>query len=327
MELSLAFMGTGASVPSARRNTAGILVSRGGEQMLFDCGEGTQRQMQRSVGLVSLDRIFLTHYHADHVLGLPGLIKTYGLMDRVEPLEILGPPGLHAFFSSLDPLIGRTQFDLDLIELEPGDTEVFGSRDGDEYEIRAFGVKHRVPCNGYALVEPDRPGRFDPVEAQMLGISPGPDFRRLQLGETVTGSAGPVRPEQVMGESRSGRTVVISGDTAPCMATMEAAADADLLIHEATFMEEDKARAALTGHSTAAQAAALARDAAVQSLALVHISARYHIGRVLDEARAEFDAVVAPRDFDLITVPFAERGKPELINDGARRREGNENPA
>lgn len=320
MELSLSFLGTGASVPSPRRNTQAVLLSRGGEQLLFDCGEGTQRQMQRSVGLVSVDRIFLSHYHADHVLGLPGLIKTFGLLERERPLEVFGPPGLIGLFESFKRLIGRTSYRLALHEIEPGDRLEFGRAGGQGYEIEVFAARHRVACNGYALVEDDRPGRFDPEAAQRLGVNPGPDFRRLQLGETVEGATGAVRPGQVMGESRYGRRVVISGDTAPCMATLEAAADADLLVHEATFIEEDVARAAETGHSTAGQAATLAAEAAVGMLALIHLSSRYHVKAVLDEAREHFDNVVAVRDFDLIRVPFPERGGPELVEAGAKRR-------
>lgn len=276
--------------------------------------------MQRSVGLVSLDRIFLSHYHADHVLGLPGLIKTYGLMERVRPLEIYGPPGLHGLFDSFDRIVGRTPYRLELHEVEPGDRLDFGTGSGSGYEIEVFACRHRVACNGYALAEEDRPGRFDPEAAQRLGITPGPDFRRLQLGETVEGQNGPVRPDQVMGEARRGRRIVITGDTAPGMATLEAAADADLLVHEATFIEEDAERARDTGHSTAGQAAALAAEAAVGMLALIHLSSRYHVGVVLEEAREHFENVVAARDFDVIQVPLPERGEPELIEGGAKRR-------
>lgn len=276
--------------------------------------------MQRSVGLVSIDRIFLSHYHADHVLGLPGLVKTYGLLERERPLEIYGPPGLEGLFASFKRLIGRTPYRIALHEIEPGDRLEFGRSGEQRYEIEVFAARHSVACNGYALVEDDRPGRFDPEAAQRLGIRPGPDFRRLQLGETVTGDKGPVRPDQVMGEARRGRRVVISGDTAPCMATLEAAADADLLVHEATFTEEDLARALETGHSTAAQAASLAAEAAVRMLALIHLSSRYHVGSVLEEAREHFADAVALRDFDLIQVPFPERGAPELVEGGAKRR-------
>lgn len=320
MELALSFLGTGASVPSARRNTQAVLVSRGGEQLLFDCGEGTQRQMQRSLGLVSVDRIFLSHYHADHVLGLPGLIKTYGLLERTQPLDVYGPPGLKALFDSFKSLIGRTGYRINLIEVEAGDRLAFGRREGDAYEIEVFATRHRLRSHGYGLVEDERPGRFDPEAATRLGVPAGPDFRRLQLGEPVEGARGVVRPEQVMGAPRRGRRVVITGDTAPCMATLEAAADADLLVHEATFADEDLERAGQTGHSTARQAAALAAEAAVGMLAITHLSSRYHVKVLLDEAREEFENVVAPRDFDLIRVPFPERGGPELVEGGVKRR-------
>lgn len=320
MDLSLGFLGTGGSVPSARRNTAAILVSRGGEQILFDCGEGTQRQFQRSTGLVHLDRIFLTHYHADHILGLPGLIKTYGLMERREPLQVFGPPGLEALFRDLKPLIGKPDFRIVLTEIDAGEAVRFDSREGPAYSIQVFDMKHRIKCVGYALHEETRPGRFDPETADKLGVSPGPDFGDLQDGRPVTAADGStVRPEDVMGPDRPGRSVVICGDSAPSMSTLSASADADLLVHEASFTSEDAERAAETGHSTAAQAASLAAEAHVGLLALVHISSRYHVGAVLDEARSEFEHTIAPRDFDLIRVPYPDRGSPELVADGCRR--------
>jgi ribonuclease Z len=316
VDLSVAFLGTGGSVPTARRATASVLVARGGDRLLFDCGEGTQRQMQRSLGLVQVDEIYLSHYHADHFLGLPGLIKTYDLMDREVPLTVYGPPGLRDLFTTLRRILGRTHYPLDLVEMEPG--EAVGH---DGYEVRTFTVEHRVAAHGYALVESDRPGRFDPDEARRLGVSEGPAFGALQAGETVAGVSGEVRPEQVMGEMRPGRSLVISGDTAPCMSTVEAAGGADLLVHDASFAEEEAQRAAETGHSTAGQAAALAREAAVKLLALVHISSRYHVKAVLEEAREVFPQAVAPRDFDVVEIPLPERGGPTLVEDGARRRE------
>ncbi len=282
---------------------------------MIDCGEGTQRQLQRSLGLVQVDEIYLTHFHADHILGLPGLLKTYDLTDRQEPLAIHGPPGLRDFFAGLGRLVGRLGYELDLVELEPGDAIPH-----DGYAIRAFAVEHNVRANGYALVEEDRPGRFDPEAAAQLGVAEGPDFARLQRGEEVKGASGSVSPEDVMGESRAGRTVVITGDTAPCNATAEAAFRAELLVHDASFSEEEAQRAAETGHSTVGQAAAVAREAEVKLLALVHISSRYHVGQVLDEALEVYGPTVAPRDFDLIEIPFPERGAPELVPNGARER-------
>lgn len=312
MDLAVTFLGTGGSVPSARRSTASVLVSRGGERLLFDCGEGTQRQMQRSSGLVQVDAIYLTHFHADHVLGLPGLLKTYDLTDRRVPLEIYGPPGLSELFQVFSPLVGRLKFAIDLIEL--GRTDPIPH---DGYEVRPFEAAHGSRALGYALVEEERPGRFDPDAAAAAGVPEGPAYAALQRGETVEGEAGPVAPDRVMGPSRPGRTVVITGDTAPSAATVSAAADADLLVHDASFAEEEVQRAAETGHSTLGQAAAVAAEAHVKLLALVHISSRYHVGKVLEEAKEVFEPVVAPKDFDVIELPFPERGDPHLIPNGA----------
>jgi ribonuclease Z len=316
MDLSVAFLGTGGAVPSARRSTASVLVTRGGERLLFDCGEGTQRQMQRSLGLVQVDAIYFTHFHADHFLGLPGLLKTYDLTERERPLTIYGPRGLRDLIQSLGRVIGRVGYKLDLVELEPGD-----AIPGDGAEVRAFPVEHSVRAHGYALVEAERPGRFDPEAAKRLGVAEGPDFAALQRGERVEGAAGPVEPGDVMGESRAGRTVVITGDTAPCRATVEAARRAELLVHDASFSEEEAQRAADTGHSTVGQAAAVAREAEVKLLALVHISSRYHVGKVLEEAREVFEPALAPRDYDLIEIPFPERGGPVLVPNGTRERD------
>lgn len=313
MDLSVCFLGTGGPAPTALRNTAAVLVTRGGERLLFDCGEGTQRQLRLSVGLVQLDGVFLTHFHLDHCLGLPGLLKTYDLNDRKEPLFLAGPVGLRQLIRDFRPLIGRLGYPLEIEELGPGDV-----LPGDDYEIEAFAVEHRTRALGYALLEDDRPGRFDPEEAVRLGIRPGPDFGRLQAGETVRGTAGMVDPGQVMGEDRRGRVIAITGDTMPAPSTVRAAADADLLIHDSSFMAEDADRAAETGHSTGAQAAGVAAEAGVKMLAMVHISSRYHVGAALEEAREVFRNTVAPRDFDSIEIPFPERGEPELVRGDAR---------
>lgn len=315
MDLSVAFLGTGGAVPSARRSTASLLVSRGGERLMFDCGEGTQRQMQKSLGLVQVDEVYLTHFHADHFLGLPGMLKTYDLTDRETPLTVYGPRGLQDLFMTLGKLIGRIGFRLDLVELEPGDVMEL-----EDAEIRAFEVAHSVRACGYALVEDERPGRFDLEAAKALGVPEGPAFAALQRGETVEGSAGPVSPQQVVGESRPGRTIAITGDTGPSPSTVEAARGAELLVHDASFSEEEAQRALATGHSTVGQAAAVAREAEVKMLAAVHISSRYHVGTVLKEAEEIFEPTVAPRDFDLIEIPFPERGEPQLVPNGARER-------
>jgi ribonuclease Z len=284
-------------------------VRRGGDRLLFDCGEGTQRQLMRSVGLIELEELYITHFHADHVLGLPGMLKTFALRQRERELTVYGPRGLRRVYSLLEPVIGRLTFAVGMVELEPNDEL---GRDG--YRIAAFDVDHGGPGLGYALVEDPRPGQFDPKTARSLGVTPGPDFGRLQSGEEVNG----VRPEQVMGEARRGRKVVLTGDTAPCDMTRLVAWEADLLVHEATFMGEDAERAAETRHTTAAQAGRLAADAGVQMLALTHISPRYAGGQVREEAQAAFENVIVPRDFDRVEIPLPERGEPVHVRASER---------
>jgi ribonuclease Z len=317
MDLSVAFLGTGGSVPTARRATACTVVLRGGDRIMFDCGEGAQRQMHRSLGLVQLDEIFITHLHLDHFLGLPGLLKTYDLQGREVPLTIYGPPGIRALFDDLGRLIGRTRYEVAIEELAPEQDVDHG-----DFGVEAFMVEHRTKAFGYRLAEQDRPGRFDAAEAQRLGVPEGPGFSALQRGEEIKVADGVVRPEDVLGEARPGRVVVFSGDTAPCISTAEAAKGAELLIHDGSFAEDEAQRAAETGHSTAGQAAALAREAGVKMLALVHVSSRYNVGQVLEEARAVLPGTIAPRDFDLVEIPFPERGEPLLVPNGARERPG-----
>lgn len=312
MDLDVIFLGTGGSVPSARRNTAAVLARRGGDRLLFDCGEGTQRQMQRSTGLVQVTDIFITHLHADHYLGLPGLIKTWDMQDRDEPLFVYGPRGLVDLFSAIGRIVGRVGYEIELDEIEPGDRVNF-----DGYTVASFAVEHRVRANGYALYEDPRPGRFDPDRARELGVSEGPAFGQLQRGEEVEGSAGAVKPGDVMSEERPGRRIVVTGDTEPCEGTLEAARGAQLLVHDASFADEEVERAAETAHATARQAAELAAAAEVHMLALVHISSRHFVPQILEEAREAFANAHAPKDFDRVEIPFPERGEPSLIERGA----------
>jgi ribonuclease Z len=313
VDLSLFFAGTGGSVPAARRGLPAVLVRRGGDRMLFDCGEGTQRQLLRSVGLVDVDSVFITHFHADHWLGVPGMLKSLALRERDQPLTMYGPRGLAELMGVMRIIYGRLPFELGVVELDPAQTV---ERDG--YRIAAVPVHHGArEAYGYALVEDDRPGAFDLEAAERLGVRPGPDFGRLQRGMTVGG----VTPEQVMGSRREGRKIVLSGDTAPCEALAVAAHEANVLVHDATFLHEEAERARETSHSTARQAAELARDAEVQMLALTHISSRYAGREVREEARSVFAATEAPRDFDTIEVPFPERGPAALVRwDGRRSR-------
>jgi ribonuclease Z len=308
MDLSVFFAGTAGSVPTARRGLPALLVRRGGDRVLVDCGEGTQRQLLTTVGLADVGAVFLTHLHVDHWLGLPGMLKSFDLRDREAELAVYGPPGTGELMRAMRPVYGRLRFPFRVVELEAGDAVEF-----DGFEVDAFNVRHRGRALGFALVEDRRPGRFDAELAQRLGVPFGPDFGRLQAGEEVNG----VRPDQVIGPERPGRRIVFSGDTAPCAMIVAAAEGADLLVHEATFAESERERAAETGHSTARQAAETARDAGVRLLALTHLSTRYTGGEIRDEARAVFERTEVPRDFDTIELPFPERGEPELVRWGA----------
>jgi ribonuclease Z len=317
VDLDVVFLGTSGSAPTAQRALPATLVRRGGERLLFDCAEGTQRQLLRSdVGLAELEEIFLTHYHADHYLGLPGMLKTFSLRGRDRPLTIYGPAGLDALLSSLRRIFGRLTFPLSTVELEPGEPL---QRDG--YELRTFAVDHGVSAIGYALVEEARPGRFDVETADRLGVPDGPARGRLQGGEPVSvPGGGLVRPEDVLGPERPGRLLVLSGDTAPTAAVVAASASADVLVHEATFLSDETERARETLHSTAGGAALVAREAGVKLLALTHLSTRYFGHQVVEEAREVFPETVVPRDFDVVEIPFPERGAPRLVRSGARSR-------
>jgi ribonuclease Z len=311
MDLSLFFAGTAGSVPTARRGLPATLLRRGADKLLFDCGEGTQRQLLKTVGLPEIGAVFLTHLHADHWLGLPGMLKSFELRDRTAPLAVYGPPGTRELLGAMRIVYGRPRYPFVIHELDAGDIVDF-----DGYEVHALRVRHRGEARGYAVIEHDRPGRFDAELAERLGVTPGPDFGRLQRGETVSG----VTPEQVVGEPRGGRRIVLSGDTAPCDMVRVAAHEADVLVHEATFAEEERDRARETAHSTARQAAELAAEADVRLLVLTHLSTRYAGGEIRDEARAVFQRTEVPRDFDMVDVPFPEKGDPVLVRwDPSRR--------
>ena len=304
MDLSVFFAGTAGSIPTARRGLPALLVRRGGDRILFDCGEGTQRHLVQSVGLTELTEVFLTHYHADHWLGLPGMLKTFDLRGRERPLTISGPPGLQTLMALVIRMGGRVSYEIEIVELEPGDVV---ARDG--YRIAPVAVEHRGLAFGYVLFEDQRPGEFDAEVARALGLVEGPEFGRVQRGETIRG----VAPEQVLGPPRAGRKLVFSGDTIPAEALRIAAHQADVLVHEATFAADELERAVETGHSTAGGAATIARDAEVRTLALNHVSMRHPVGLLRDEARAIFPQTVVPRDFDTIEVPLPERGGPALV--------------
>jgi ribonuclease Z len=324
VDLDLVFLGTSGSMPTSFRSAPSLLLRRGGERLLVDCGEGTQRQLLvSSVGLVDLREVFLTHYHADHYLGLPGMLKTFALRGRQEPITIHGPTGLQSLFADLRRIFGKLTYDYTLVELAPGDRL---PRDG--YELQVFPVLHGRYAVGYSLVENDRPGRFDVPTADALGVPAGPERGMLQRGDPVTLADGrTILPEQVLGPPRRGRKVSLTGDTAPSSAVVEAVRDADVLVHEATFLEDEQERARETLHSTALDAAAAARESDVDLLALTHLSSRY-LGRdAANEARTLFPATVVPKDFDTIEVGFEEAGGPRLVKGGALHRRSQTQPA
>ena len=315
MDLDVVFLGTSGSVPTARRAPTSLLIRRGGHRLLVDCGEGTQRQLLGStIGLAELPEVLITHYHADHYLGLPGMLKTFALRGRELPLTVYGPAGLVDLFEGLRRIFGKLSYPLELVELRSGDAI---SRN--DYKVTTFAVDHGIRALGYSLVEKQRPGRFDVEAARSLGVPEGPVWGQLQRGSPVVLENGrAVVPEQVLGPARGGRTIVISGDTRPTRSVLEAAIGADLLVHDGTFSSEEKERADETGHTTATDAAEVARVAGVSMLALTHLSNRYVGSEIAREAGEIFAQSIVPKDFDIIDVRFAERGGPRLVKGGAR---------
>jgi len=305
MSLSVTFLGTGAAVPSPERNVSALALAREGETLLFDCGEGTQRQMMRYGASFTFRELFFTHFHSDHLLGLTGLVRTLGMQDRQEPLRLYGPKGAERVLGqALAVGIERTKFPVEITELKPGDR-----LHRDAYDLVLFDTDHRADSVGYALVEHLRLGRFNPDRARELGIPEGPLWGKLHRGEPVTLPDGRrVTAGELVGPTRPGRTIVLSGDTRPCDALLHAARGADLLVHEATFAAEESDRARETGHSTAAEAAEIAREAGVRQLVLTHISARYsrEAPELLAEAQAVFPNTVIARDGLTVEVPFRD---------------------
>lgn len=314
--LRVTFLGTASSRPTVNRNVSAIAVRREGRSFLFDCGEGTQRQMMRFGVGFAVEEVFITHAHADHYLGLTGLLRTLGLQGRREPLAVWGPADSRPLLETLVGLGGdRLPFPVRLRELPPGEEANY-----DGFRIRAVPTGHAPNAIGLALVEESRPGRFDVEAAHRLGVPEGPLFGRLHRGETVRAEDGrTVRPEEVVGPARPGRKVVYSGDTPPTEAMVDAARSADLLIHEATFDRTEARRAAETRHSTASQAARVAARAGVRKLVLTHLSARYadRPGLLLREARETFRACTVARDGMVVEVPFPEAASDPRVGTGA----------
>jgi len=301
--LSVTFLGTGAAIPTLDRNVSSLAIHREGEMLLFDCGEGTQRQMMRYGVGFSLREIFFTHYHSDHLLGLTGLVRTMGLQDREESITLYGPkPARRILGAALEVGIERLKFPVEIVEVCAGDCLSRG-----EYDLKVFPTDHRANTVGYSLVEHERLGRFNPDKARDMGVPEGPLWGALHRGETIELADGRrVGPDELVGETRPGRTVVYTGDTRPGDAIVEAARGADLLVHEATFSHEEVERAGQTGHSTARQAAETAVAAGARRLILTHISARYSrdAPELVQEARAVFPETEVARDGMVAEVGF-----------------------
>ncbi len=285
--LRLTFLGTSAAQPTIQRNLTGLAVRRERELFLVDCGEGTQRQMIRYGTGFDVDAIFFTHFHADHYLGAIGFLRTLSMLGREPPLDVYGPrPARRLLDVMLFTGTERLAFEVRIHEVRPGEAV---RRDG--CDLVPFATDHRTPSVGWALVEDARPGRFHPEKAAALGVPKGPLFGALQHGREVTLADGRVvRPEEVVEAPRRGRKLAITGDTRPCAATVEAACGADLLVHDSTFGDAEQARAEETLHSTAREAARVARDAGVARLVLTHLSTRYdrEFATLEQQAREEY---------------------------------------
>jgi ribonuclease Z len=301
----ITFLGTAAARPTVGRNVSSLIIQREGDVMMFDCGEGTQRQMMRYGTGFTFSDIFFTHLHADHFLGVIGLLRTLGLQAREEPVDLWTPRGTtDTLRTAVELGVERVPFEVRIHELAPGEAVKRGA-----YDIVPFKTSHRGgPSLGYAIVEHPRLGRFNADKARELGIPEGPLWGKLHHGQPVEVDGRVFRPEDIVGAERPGRRVVYTGDTRPCAATREHARGADLLIHEATFAQDEADRANQTGHSTAREAAEVAASAGVLKLALTHFSPRYaddprHLER---EARGVFPDVVAAYDGLVIEVPYRD---------------------
>jgi ribonuclease Z len=302
--IRVTFLGTAASRPTVGRNVSALMMQREGDSLLFDCGEGTQRQMMRYGTGFAVHDIFFTHLHADHFLGVIGLLRTMGLQGREEQMRLWSPEGGAGILHDAVNLgLERLPFEVDIIELQAGEKVERG-----DYDIVAYRSQHGRHSLGYALVEHERLGRFNPGLARELGVPEGPLFGKLHRGEDVEVDGRTITAAELVGPSRPGRRVVYTGDTRPCRETQDIARRADLLIHDATFTHDEAGRARETQHATAREAAELATRAGALRLALTHISARYaDDARPLEkEAREVFAGAVVAYDGLAIEVPLRD---------------------
>jgi ribonuclease Z len=304
MSLKVVFLGTSGSVPTLKRSLPSIVVESDKEMWMFDCGEGTQRQMmQAKVGFHKTMKIFISHLHGDHVLGLPGVLQTMALLDRQRPLQIYGPKG------TLKLLVGiqeGLQFGL-TFPVEVNDIISEGLLvEEKKYTVEVIKADHTTESLSYALIENPRPGKFYPKKATALGVPEGEMYSKLQQGETITLKDDRiVQPKDVMGKQRPGRKIVYSGDTKPYDGFIEFAKNADLLIHDCTFDDSLLEKAVEDGHSTPTQAALQALGANTKQLVLTHISARYpDASLLLEQAKKHFANTLLAQDFLTLELPL-----------------------
>ncbi|MDW7726895.1 MAG: ribonuclease Z [Candidatus Methanoperedens sp.] len=302
--LRVTFLGTGGTLPTPDRNPSAIFINIKGNTMLFDCGEGTQQQMMRAKTGMKLGSIFITHYHADHFLGIPGLIQTMSFNGRTETLDIYGPEWTEQFVRFLIELgYFRLNYKINAHELKGGDVI-----DKGEYLIRAVETDHGIPSLGYVLLEKPRPGRFNREKAIGLGVPVGSLFSKLHKGETITVNGREIHPEEVVGKQRPGRKLVYSGDTRPCKEIENESRYADLLIHDGTMAHDLQDWAVETKHSTTKEAAELARNAGARKLILTHISSRYseNTKQLLDDAKEVFQNASIAKELMEIVIPVQQ---------------------
>lgn len=293
--MKLVFLGSGGSWPSKERNLSSVALKMNGEVILFDCAEGTQRQLiMSSLNFMHVNKILISHFHGDHFLGLPGLIQSMYLNDRSRSLEIYGPQGTSNIVNGVLSLgYFSPTFEIKVRDLSDGDEVSF-----ERYNIRVRAADHDIPALAYCVEENQRKGRFHPEKALALGVQEGPLFRKLQNGQSVQVGDKKVTPEDVLGKPRPGRKVVYSGDTRPSEAVLDLARNCDVLIHDSTLASELEEKALRYGHSTARQAANVAKSANAKVLFLTHISPRYDdVLPLEEEARTIFKYSFVACDF------------------------------
>lgn len=303
--MKVVFLGTGGTIPTERRKHPTLAIRRGGEVFLFDCGEGAQTQIFKArLGIAPIRAILVSHLHGDHVLGIPGLLMTMTQSNRSQPLLVIGPAGVTKWIRNIyEDLTFHSFFHISVREVEPGPVLV-----SSQYQIHAFSLEHSIPTLGYRFQEAERPGRFQVEEALRLGVPRGPLWGQLQSGYTVRLEGGKqVHPQQVLGPSRPGLKIVYAVDSRPCKETVQAAFEADILIHDGMFLSEDLDKAQARGHSTVAEAAQVALNAKARRLVLTHISPRYRgeENRFLKQACKIFSQTIVAEDLMEIEIRHA----------------------